>query len=201
MAAGQRFSTNLGLDNVPVPANAENFNDFLRVYNAVRALASQIDTLTGALPYDSSIWGQLIPDQTLWTAGANRLYLPTTDNLAAGSMCSIWDSGGTYKARLAGGPAWVGGNCRGFSTGVYLAGNNAEIILFGLCTVVAGLTRGATYYVSNNTAGAFTAVVPGTTGWKYQSIGYAISDTTLFFNPSTNIPTVDTSLAVPVLKP
>lgn len=201
MTSGVRFSMNLGLDNIPNPVDPANFSENLRMYNAIRALAAAVDLYAGPLPYDTSIWNQLTPAQTLWTAGANRLYLQTTDNLAAGSMCSIWDNGGTYMARLAGGPAWVGGDCRGFSTGVYAAGSMAEIMLFGLCTVVSGLTRGAPYWISNAVAGAFTGTKPANTGNLVQPIGYAIEATSLFFNPSVLVPTRDNTLAVPVLKP
>lgn len=201
MASSQKWSMNLGIDTIPNPVDPANFSENLRIYNAIKALASAVDLYAGPLQYDSSIWNQLTPAQTLWTAGANRLYLATTQDLAAGSMVSIINSGGTYKAALAGGAAWGGGDCRGYSTGVYLTGNMAEIILFGLCTVVAGLTPGATYWVSNATAGAFTGGKPANTGDRIQPIGYAISATTLFFNPSVLVPTRDNTLAVPVLKP
>lgn len=186
----KQLSVNLGLDSLPNPVDPKFFTDFLRLYNAVNNLAAALDQYTGPLQYDTSLWGSLTPANTLWTAGANRLYLPTLDNLTAGSMASIVNSGGTYKAQLAGGPPAWKGDCRGYSTGVYNAAGNAEIILFGLCSVVAGLTPGTTYYVSNITAGSFTSVTPAVAGNRIQPIGYAISPTTLFFNPSTLVLTV-----------
>lgn len=189
MASTKQLSTNLGLDSLPTPADPKNFNDLLRIYNAINALAAQLDVYTGALQQDPTIWAQTSPEQTLWTAGANRLYLPTLDNLTAGSLATIVNSGGTYKAKLAGGPGW-NGDCRGYSTGVYNAGDMAEIILFGLCTVVTGLVPGTTYYVSNGTAGAFTSSIPGTAGNRIQPIGYSIAPGSLFFNPSVLVLTV-----------
>jgi len=202
MASTSRLSTNLGLDVLPAIKDREAFTEFVGVYNAIRAAAANLDVYTGALQYPSSEWSQLGPSQTLWTAGANRLYLIFSDAATPGNMMSIWDDAGVMKARLAGGAAWVGGDCRGYATGTVNAGDYGEIILFGLCTVVSGLTRGATYWASNATTGAFTGTKPAANNNRIQPIGYALTDSTLFFNPSTLVPILNVgTLAIPVLTP
>lgn len=202
MPATPQLSTNLGLDQLPVTDDQKEFDQLFRIYNAIKAVASNLDTYTGAMQYDSSLWSVLTPALTLWTSGANRLYLPTSDILVAGDMVSIWNNAGVMTARKAGGPAWIGGDCKGYSTGIAAAGARCEIILFGLCPYVTGLTPGATHWVSNGLTGAFTAVKPAVNGNKIQPIGFALTSTTLFFNPSVLVPTLDTaSLAIPVLTP
>jgi hypothetical protein len=202
MASQQKLSVNLGLDQLPSTDDQALFIQLTRIYNAIRNLASGVDTYTGPLQYDSALWSVLTPAQTLWTAGANRLYLKFSDTVVAGAACNIYDNAGVMTARKAGGPAWAGGDAKGYSTGAVNAGDYGELILLGLCTLYSGLTRGATYWASNATAGNITATKPNANGNRIQPVGYALTDTTFFWIPSPLVPTLDTaSLAIPVLTP
>ena len=61
------------------------------------------------------------------------------------------------------------------------AGASGEFSVRGPYTT-SGLTAGATYYASQ-TAGAFTATAPSTTGTQVRPVGYALSATKLWFDP------------------
>ena len=174
MASTERFSLNLGLPAVPVTNNPELWTEFIRVYNAVRILAGAMDNYTGALNELPDVWNQLGVSRCY--DGLNtRIYLEAGESIAYGRTIGIDGSG---LARLADDGVYF---AIGFSTNTTTAalGDMVEIQQRGIFPAfpAATLTPGNRYYQSS-TPGSVGAFGTGT-----QCIGYAISDTILYFNP------------------
>lgn len=168
------YSTNLGLPTAPITENRELWIELLKVYNAIRNVAAQLDNLTGAISEPSDVWSQIGTGRL--TFGLNsKLYLEAAVAITYGQTIGI-DAAGL--ADLAD-DAVLG--CIGFCSAVNGAGagDTVEIQLFGLYPLLAAasLTPGARYYQST-TAGAI-----GVGGTGTQCIGFAINDQQLFFNP------------------
>ena len=178
---GQQYSINLGLAALPETKPNESYMDILRLYGAVKALAVALDAYTGVLPQDEALWPLLTPADTIHSQNQHRLYVLFTENVTPGQVVTLVDASGVLTAKLAGGSAHAGA-ARGFSTGTVVSGNYGEVILFGLCRYISGMTPGTLYYISAVTAGSITAVSPGTP--YHQAVGYALSAKSLFFNPS-----------------
>lgn len=173
MSLNREMSMNLGLPATPMTENKELFGELIRVYNALRILGYSLDSYTGALSPPAEDW------PFLGAAGAGRgdrviRYAVLYENVTAGNTVSFMADAGTFKVRKA-----VSGtyNCHGFVLKDGTAGAWAEVCLFGnfLEFAPGTLTIGATYHQSA-TAGLIAA--GGT-----QVIGFAVSDTQLFFNP------------------
>lgn len=180
----QKFSMDLGLAFIPETPNAAIFEELYKVYNAIKILASAVDQYTGAIRPDEDTWSLLPPQSTVFSQNTNRIYVPFSEDISPGELVNLYNDAGTLTAKLAGGTAWIGEDCRGFSSlGVtVLAGDYGEVTLFGLHTLISGATPGALYYVSNTTTGNITTTPP-VSGEHSQPIGIALSATSLFFNP------------------
>jgi hypothetical protein len=171
----RQLSLNLGLPVYPEARDDPSvFLDFFRLYSAINNVAYALDQYTGAIGRETIDWNTLAPSDTL-IAASNRLYLPTTDTLTTGALVNIYNNAGTPSARLANATGTL--LCRGFSTGNYAAGGYAEILLRGLIANATGLTPGLSYYLAAS-PGGFTST-SGT-----QPIGFAISATQIFINPT-----------------
>jgi len=154
----------------------EMFLEFLKVYNAIHLAAAQLDYYIGAVSPDTGEWDQLGVTK-LMVNGMCKVYLPAMEAMDYGQTVAFYDDAGTTKARLALYGTYL---CRGFCSvpnGVAI-GDIVEVTLFGrFPPAPAGTyTPGATYYQSGSTAGSLAA--SGT-----QKVGFAITDTALFFNP------------------
>lgn len=168
-------SVNLGLPATPLTENQDLFYELLRVYNAIRVVMQSVDNNTGAISPPSEYWDEV--GFTRCTIGnMSKIYIIAYEDLDYGSTVGIYNDGGVGKAKKAQ-DAVLG--CVGFcsSTDGASAGEYTEIQLYGLFAPFSAgtLTPGAAYYQSA------TAGVVGVSG--SQCIGYALSDTQLFFNP------------------
>ena len=175
MAASQ--SANLGLPAAPLTDNQELFYELLRVYNAIRTVQQSVDNNTGAISPPETYWSEV--GFTRCTIGnSSKIYIQAYENLSYGSTVGIYNDGGTGKAKKAKDGVLV---CIGFcaATDGATAGDYTEIQLYGLFAPFAAgtLTPGAGYYQSA------TAGVIGVSGSGAQFVGYALSDTQLFFCP------------------
>lgn len=106
--------------------------------------------------------------------------------LSAGDLVNIWNNAGTITARKA--DASTGKPAHGFVLGATSAGNNATVHRPG--QTVTGLTSldpGAEYFLSAASPGQVTLTIASTTGHLVQSVGIAMSATTLAFNPQEPI--------------
>jgi hypothetical protein len=134
----------------------ELYRELTRIYNAIRVLQVGIDRAYCVLStYTVTCsYGQLV---TLGVSGASLASAATTGSIALG-----------FCPNLAGAAA----NTLG------------DVQTSGFISNLTGLTAGATYYLSATTPGGITSAPPAALGNVVQPIGYAVSSTTLMFNPS-----------------
>lgn len=174
MSLPNELSVNLGLPATPITQDKDSFQDFVRIYNAIRTLAEALDRYTGAIPPETSVWSQY-GTSGLRINGVTKLYLPAYTDLAVSNTVGFYNDAGIVKAKKAKDGVL---KARGFVSVAGNAGATVEITLIGLYPSFAAgtLTPGNTYYQSA------TDGTVGNTG--AQAVGYAITDQLLFFNPS-----------------
>lgn len=177
MALPNELSVNLGLPLTPDTRNPEIANALSPVHNALRALAMALDSYTGVLSESPAYYSELGIDK-LFHGLNSKFYLVAGEDLTYGELLGIDPGGSVYKADdgiL---------QCIGFCSAAdgALTGDYVEIQTTGLYPAfpAATLTPGNVYYCSS-TAGTIGAKAAAPT-WE-QVIGFAISDTRLFFNP------------------
>ena len=164
-------SINLGLPAVPITSDKELFAALVPIYNSIRNVMSAVDSYTGSISLEEGYWSQAGAGRIMFGANS-KLYLQAGENLVQGNTVGIKSDGKIWKATSTGVPF-----CIGFATAAATTGNYVEVQMFGLYPTLpaSSLTKGAKYYQTT------TAGVIGTSGT--QVIGFAISDTQLFFNP------------------
>lgn len=175
---GQPLSMNLGLSQLPESRDSKDFLELTKIYNAIKGLAGVVDSYTGALTADSSVWSTITPQETIVLQNSSRLYVKFSENVGVGQFVNLYNAAGVMTARKADGALFY--LCHAYSTGTVTAGNYGEVILNGMDAYVAGITPGAPYYLSASTPGAITSVAPVA---PYQIVGFGLSTTSLFFKP------------------
>ena len=168
-------SVNLGLPSAPLTDNQDLYYELLRVYNAIRIVMQSVDNNTGAISPPEEYWNEI--GYTRCTVGnMSKIYVQAYEALSYGSTVGIYNDGGVGKAAKAQDRVRA---CIGFCSSAEgaAAGDYTEIQLYGLfAPFPAGtLTPGAGYYQSA------TAGIIGVSGSQF--VGYALSDTQLFFTP------------------
>jgi len=182
---GQNLSTNLGLSVTPeFPQNKypEVWGDLQRIRNAISVLQSALDTYTGALSADPSIWSKVSPADSIRSHNISRVYALATDNILAGRLVNFYNNGGSLGARNAN--ATTGSKpAHAFALSAVNSGNWGEFIVLGVCTTFSGMVPGTRYFLAT-TDGNYTASAPGAAGNIVQAVGYVLTPTTFYFNPS-----------------
>lgn len=115
--------------------------------------------------------------------GADSLDIVTTEVIAAGAFCNIWNSTGT-KVRNADASNGREAHCFTITGG----GSGATITCYfeTTNTAVTSKTPGATQFLAA-TPGAATETAPSTAGQIVQRLGVATSATTINFEPQPPI--------------
>lgn len=112
----------------------------------------------------------------------------TESTIAAGNVCYITgDDSGTPTIELADADAEAtsSGMIVLTSEGIADSGDTGEAIVIGKLSGLSGMTAGAKQYIST-TDGGFTETAPSGSGDVVRIIGYALTTTAMFFNPSQN---------------
>lgn len=187
------YSTNLGLSELPEIDQKKYpgiFQDLVRIRIAIRGLQSALDIYTGALPEDKQYWPSVGVTDYLRLQNISRIHCEVSEDISAGHAVTFFDFGGKLAAKRADSNT-INNPCRGFCSakGGVLAGSYGEFVLLGVNPFYSGLTPGQEYYLSL-TPGLITSVMPTTMGNIQQKIGYALSSTALWFNPSITWDTV-----------
>ena len=112
----------------------------------------------------------------------------TSEDIAAGSWCNLYLSGGVLTARKADATA-AGKECNGFVLASTTSGQTATVYLDGSNTQVTGLTIGTSYFL-DTTAGGSTATAPSGSGNVVQCLGKATAATALMFVPTSITDTI-----------
>jgi len=131
------------------------------------------------------------PNQILSSAGdvtaflannTHRFYVTAYENITVGAPVSLLVSGGIIMARNANATTSslpADGFCSQLS-GIGIGGIGEVILCNGMNTNLSGLSIGTRYYLST-TAGAYTSTPPTASGNLQQSLGIAVSATSLLF--------------------
>ena len=185
MANPNYLSSNLGLPQLPTTEDQNLYNELFRVYNAINIVARNLDYYTGIIARPEEDWAALTPGDTLRVQNGTRVYLPYTETCTYGNMITIYDNAGVASVRKANATDATK-PCFGFcSVGAGVtAGDIGEIMLLGLVSL-SGATPGLLYYLST-TSGQLTSVKPTTSGNLVQALGFGITTTAVFMNPSLN---------------
>jgi hypothetical protein len=115
--------------------------------------------------------------------GSDTLTVTAGETLTAGNLIYISAAGTAFKADAnAAGKAAIGFVLAGITSGA----SGTAYFGSGLITGLTSLTMQQTYFLSG-TAGAVTLTAPTGTAKIQQPVGYAVSATTLYFEPQTAI--------------
>lgn len=173
-----KTSVNLGLPAIADPPDPTFFGEITRIFNAIRNLAMALDQYTGNLGADAVYYSSTKPSSSVLVQNMQRLYVQCGVAITAGQAVHLYNTAGVLTAELAS-AATTAKPMHGFCTVGAAINGYAEVMLGGLCTLIGGLTPGATYYLAN-TAGA-VALTAGTTT---QRIGIALGVASLFVQPT-----------------
>jgi hypothetical protein len=121
----------------------------------------------------------LLPDGI----GADTKTAVASENLSAGDIVNIWNNTSVLGVRKADASGGVAKKAIGFVKSAVTSGQTATIYLDGTINGLTGLTIGATYVLSDTTAGGVLvlASAPSATGHILQTVGVASSATELLF--------------------
>lgn len=109
-----------------------------------------------------------------------------SEALAAGDFVNIWSSAGSFRVRKAD-ASTSGKEAHGFVLAAVSNGAVGVVYFPGEeNTQVTGATPGAVY-LSDSTAGGFSATAPSASGHVVQRLGVAVSATEIIFEPLTHI--------------
>jgi hypothetical protein len=166
---------------LPGPLDAEDVPP-LTIQTGLIAASGSIDvqvayvTASQVSPWSATTTVSVAAPSTVATT------LTASEALTAGQIVSIWSSSGAAKVRKANATDDTK-SAHGFVLANVLSGATATIYLPGqVVTGLVGLTPGATYYL-DTTGGAITDTQPSTSGNLVQRVGFALSATTLLFEP------------------
>jgi hypothetical protein len=179
--ANKEVSFNLGLGATPETQDEKLYPELVRTYNSVNALATQLDKYCGRdsvrqADRSSSVY---TPAKTHMAKYMNRIFLPTSVDIAAGLCVNIFNSAGVPTARLS--QPSTGRYVMGWVEASTVAGEYAEIFTSGLADVFTGLVIGRHYYCAAN--GLITSIAPAPPAER-QVVGMAVTGGILLFGQS-----------------
>ena len=121
-------------------------------------------------------------------ANVHRFYLRAGEAINEGAAISLYNSAGTLAVRNANATNNTK-PCHGYCStpGGIANGEVGEVIIGeGMNSSLSGLTP-ASYYYSSTVNGQYTAVAPVAAGNLEQEVGFALSDTELWFRLATKV--------------
>lgn len=157
-------------------------NRFITLVSGVQRFVTAISTSAGAGDANKIVAtgsnGRLDSSLMPVGIGAATAMVPASENLAAGDFVNIWNDAGTRRCRKA--DASNNRPAHGFVTAAVVSGNDAAVFQQGENAELSGLTPGTLMFLST-TAGLATETAPSTAGQIIQSLGYALSATSILF--------------------
>lgn len=116
--------------------------------------------------------------------GAETKQIQASENLNAGDLVNIWNSGGQFRVRKADATT-SGKEANGFVLSAVTSGQNATVYLEGTVTGLGGLLPGRMYL--STTPGSATSAPPSGSGNVVQYVGNAVSTTEVSFESSDGV--------------
>lgn len=172
MSSRPSYSINLGLPAIPEVEDQNLYMALLPIYSALRNVMGAIDQYTGNGFISSSEYSKVAATGYATIQKTSVVFVKLTEDVSAGHMINLWNSGGLRARKAASGST----RCHGFAAVSGKSGETIPVSLLGLCTSVSGLTPGTEYYLSA-TAGLVTPTVTS------QRLGIALAPTQLWFTP------------------
>jgi hypothetical protein len=167
------MSINLGLPSAPEVDSPELYGALMPVYNAIKNTMYAVDAYTGNSLINEEEYSEVNAYGQLLLQKTAVLFVKLTETVLAGHMINLWNSGGLRARKATGGS----NRAHGFAAAGGSAGDTIPVSLFGLCTLIGGLTPGTEYYLSGS-AGQIT------TSASYHRVGMAVGPNHLWFSPS-----------------
>lgn len=189
MAEGFSSPIDTGLGNTPDPLENELiYEEFARVYNAIKILQQRLGDFAGAGVLDPSNYLTLNPlfADSIQIHRLQAVVVTSADTISAKHFVNLYNSAGALRARRADATA-IGTRAHGWAPEAIANGSKGIIFLHSGFETGGGLTLGATYYLSAATPGGITTVAPAVVGNIRQEIGFALSATELAVRLSTPI--------------
>lgn len=166
----------LGLPQLPIGVPDELFDQFKSIYFAMQNLADSVSKYVGVDELDSTLWDQLIVDDTVFPSTPGRWYPKQAEALSFGQLVSPILSGGILQAQLANATnntRWACGIVTS-SDHQSVIGQRCEVSLgTALITGITGLIVGGRYWL-NTVNGQVVAAAPIAAGNIEQFVGWAI---------------------------
>jgi len=177
-----RYSTNI---IIPVSSSVKDDSTRLEInqcFDGLRALATRLDEVTGALSDLESQWPDIEPNQSFLGNNLFKIYAQADVDITYGMMVNFHNAtASTVKAKPA-----QADSAANIAAGFYIydagvaAGEWGEFICGpGINIGLSGLTPGTWYYTSPSSAGLITSTNPTTVGQVRQRVGIALTDTDL----------------------
>lgn len=163
----KQLSTNLGLPEVPLVKDSQLFIEFLRVYNAIRALAAKVDLVSGQTAYSDEEKLAVKANSTVLVGNQAFLYAECAVDVVAGNTV---DFDATGKLILG-----TATTVKGVALEEKLTSEVCKVLLLGLLPITSA-TPGIVYYADTTTPGLIS-----TSG--SQVIGYGLPGGSIFFSP------------------
>ena len=116
--------------------------------------------------------------------GIETKSIQASENLGAGNLVNIWNSGGEFRVRKADATA-TGKEAQGFVLSTVLSGQSAQVYLEGTVTGLTGLTPGR--YFLSTTPGEITQTPPSGANNVVQYVGNAVSSSELTFEATDGV--------------
>src|SRR5579863_2517548 len=184
-------SFNTGLQQVPDLLNITSVGklsfQFISIYNAIGVLQQAIDSYTGNSPAPSNNSNQnAAPETTVLIGNTANMWLLAAQNINAGFLVTITNSGGTAIANLSNVASTPYGQAMGISMTNATTGNPLQILLLGLFNFGGSVTPGGIYYASALVPGGLSLTPPSVSGQLIQPVGFGVDSNSIFFNPCMN---------------
>ncbi len=116
--------------------------------------------------------------------GIETKSIQASENLNAGDLVNVWNSGGEFRVRKADATT-SGKEANGFVLSTFSSGSQASVYLEGTITGLNSLTPGR-YYLST-TPGQATTTPPSGSGNVVQYIGNSVSTSEITFEASEGV--------------
>lgn len=183
---------NLQLPLVPDGIPDDLVPAFTSIYNALRALQQAMGDLTGANFGDPNylIENTLGTGQTYQIANMKMLRVACNGAIGLARLVQLFDSGGgVIQCRLSDASAGVARRVHGITINATTAAGQVSLVACfeAYSASFAGLTPGATYYLSTTTPGGISTIRTVAAGTLEQEVGFALSGTELIFHAATPI--------------
>lgn len=175
---------NLRLDQTPPDHLKPELQAALApLYNAFQQILSAFQTFVGVSQWDTEIWSQLQPDQTVFPQFHNRFYVKASEAIVAGAPVNVFSNAGVVNVRNANATDTTK-PAHGYATSAMVNGVFNEVILgHGLLQAVGAFVIGQAYWLST-VNGQYTTVPPVAAGNIEQFLGVGLNANELFFNCS-----------------